>query len=140
MAFISMRVFARYFTMCMETSPVTFKTYRTIFLQKEVTIFSIYNLLKDFIALLRLPSKIAMVFMVLSMIFTLLFPTFASAMTGYSGNVGAFIPDANQTLVPFNQFHRVLYVIHDGKRINLTDDYYIWSDTYYTGKLPAFSQ
>jgi hypothetical protein len=124
----------------MAISPITFKTYRTVFMQKEVTIFSIYELLKDFIGVLTFPSKSAMVFTILTMIFTLLFPTFASAMTGYSGNVGAFIPDANQTLLPFKQFHRALYVIHDGGRINLTDHYYIFSDTYSDGTLPALSQ
>jgi hypothetical protein len=139
-AFISMRVFARYLTMCMATSPITFKTYRTVFMQKEVTIFSIYELSKDFIGVLRIPSKSAMVFMILTMVFTLFFPTYASAMTGYSGNVGAFIPDAKQTLLPFSQFRRALYVIHDGKKINQTDDYYIFLDLYTSGKLRVLSR
>jgi hypothetical protein len=63
-----------------------------------------------------------MVFMVVTMIFLLLWPTLASAMSGYDANVGAYIPDENQNFVPFNNFTRLLYIVHDGERIKISND------------------
>lgn len=51
------------------------------------------------------------------MVFILAFPTLASAMTGYDSNVSSFLPDYNGSYIPFNNFSRVLYVIHDGWRL-----------------------
>lgn len=61
-----------------------------------------------------------MAFIVGTMIFIWAFPTLGSAMTAYSTNVKAFVNSTDGILVPFNSFRQVLYVIHDGQRINLT--------------------
>lgn len=106
----------------MEVAPVTFNTYRTIFLQSEPSILAITRTIRDFIYRLGLHSRVTMLFMVFTMIFVFAFPTFASAMTGYQGKVQAFINDSNGNLVPFNDFRHLAYIIHDGKRINMTDD------------------
>jgi hypothetical protein len=42
-------------------------------------------------------------FMILSMVFTLAFPTMAGAMTGYKGNVRAFVNATEENFVPFEQ-------------------------------------
>lgn len=68
-----------------------------------------------------------MVFMIITMAFILSFPTFGSAMTGYSGNVQAFVTTADSQLVPFEDFKFVLYTIHDGDRIGKTVDYAVTS-------------
>jgi hypothetical protein len=64
-----------------------------------------------------------MAFMIATMAFIWVFSTFASAMTGYSGNVRPYILDDKQNYIAFDGFRRVLYVIHDGWRINTTEDY-----------------
>jgi hypothetical protein len=48
-----------------------------------------------------------------------------SAMSGYDSNVSSRILDRENNLIAFSSFHRVLYVIHDGWRINLTGDHWI---------------
>lgn len=59
----------------------------------------------------------AMVSMVATMIFILSFPTLMSAMSGYDSNVVPRVQDGEDNLVPFDKYSRLLYVIHDGWRI-----------------------
>lgn len=64
--------------------------------------------------------------MVTTLIFILFFPTFASAMTGYSSIVSDFVADVDGNYVPLDKFRQAAYVIHDGWRINKTGNYYIF--------------
>lgn len=64
-----------------------------------------------------------MVFIIATMIFILAFPSFASSMTGYSGNIKSYIPDNNNNFISFSSFGMVRYIIHDGWRINKTGDF-----------------
>ena len=59
------------------------------------------------------------------MIFIILFPTLASAMSGYDANVAAYMPDTNRNFLPFKGFKRIVYVIHDGNRIGENEPYWI---------------
>lgn len=109
----------------MEVQPVTFNTYRTVFLQNDSLILGTPRIIRDFCKRHSLHSRFAMVFIVLSMIFILVFPTLGSAMTGYSGNVVPRIPDDSGNYIPFNNFSIVMYTIHDGQRIGLSSDYHV---------------
>jgi hypothetical protein len=117
-----MDVFVKYVTTVMETTPITFRTYRTIFWQDQ-TILAIPRITRDFSSRLGLHSRLAMTFIVSTMIFIWTFPTLGSAMTGYSANVQAFVKVRDGNLVPFNTFRRVYFIIHDGNRVNKTDDF-----------------
>lgn len=46
-------------------------------------------------------------------------------MTGYSANIQAFIDATDGNLVPFSSFElqTVYYILHDGRRIDKTDDF-----------------
>jgi hypothetical protein len=77
-----------------------------------------------------------MVFMVCTMIIILAFPTLASAMSGYDANVASYVLDRNANYIPFEDFSRVLYVIHDGWRINQDGNYWITDEGYYASGMP----
>ncbi|KAL1882153.1 hypothetical protein Daus18300_000638 [Diaporthe australafricana] len=65
-----------------------------------------------------------MVLMAATMLFALAWPTIASAMTGYDSNNIAFIKIRDGSLIPFSSLIPLLYVIHDGSRIDgLTDEH-----------------
>ena len=66
-----------------------------------------------------------MVFMAATMVFIVAFPTLMSAMSGYDSNVASRIQDRDGNLISFRDFERPIYVVHDGSRVNLTDDYLI---------------
>jgi hypothetical protein len=133
LAYISWRVFAKYVTTSMEVTPVTFRTYRTIFLPGNSLLNDIFRMIRDFSTRHGLHSKIAMGFMIVSMVFTLAFPSMASAMTGYNGNVQAFIKAMDEDYVPFEKFTFALFVVHDGERVGLDRDYVV-KDYKPTGK------
>lgn len=109
----------------MEVAPITLRTYRTIFLPKGSLLVDTLRMIRDFSFRHGLQSKIAMCFMIFTMVFTLAFPTFASAMTGYSGNVGAFVNATDNNYVPFEAFEYAYFVIHDGWRIGKEGDYLV---------------
>lgn len=107
----------------MEVQPVTFNTFRTVFLQNESLILAIPRVIQDFARHRGLQSRFAMAFIVFTMLFILIFPTLGSAMTGYSGNVEAYVPDSDNNNILFSSFRPLYYVVHDGNRVGLTDNY-----------------
>ena len=125
LSLISCFVFAQYITATMAVSPVSYATYSTVFFRIGPNAASIFTLLRDFIFYRALDSKFAMVWMILSASFVAAFPTWVSAMSGYSGNSGAFIKDVNGNFVSFSEFEYIEYVVHDGDRIGLNKDYYV---------------
>ncbi|KAF1834814.1 hypothetical protein BDW02DRAFT_597817 [Decorospora gaudefroyi] len=128
-ALISWRVFAKYVTTSMQVTPVTFATYRSIFLSQESSLIAVTRMTRDFIFRHDLHSKIAAGFMITTMAFTLAFPTFASAMTGYNGNVMAFVNTTDNNYAPFSSFSFAMFVIHDGSRIGKEDQYIITTES-----------
>jgi hypothetical protein len=68
----------------------------------------------------RLRSKSYTIFMLLGIAFAACWPTFASAMTGYTSANKAYIQDGESgSIIPFSDLRRVAYVIHDGDRVAL---------------------
>lgn len=95
-------------------------------MQESISIMGVLGVIRDFITRRRLKSIIAMVFMVVTMLFVLAWPTIASAMTGYDSNNVAFIKVRDGSLIRFSSFVPLLYTIHDGSRIDgLTDEYLV---------------
>lgn len=129
MAIISWREFARYLTICMESEPVTYQLFRTIFIENNASVLSTLRTIKSFIWHRRLRSNVAMAFMTATMVFILALPTLISAMSGYDSNVASRILDRGDNLIPFKNYSRVLYVIYDGWRINQSGNYWITDKT-----------
>ncbi|KAK3378805.1 hypothetical protein B0T24DRAFT_522841 [Lasiosphaeria ovina] len=126
MAYFSWRVFADYVTTSIVDSPITYATFWIIYLYREPSLTSCFRLIRDFWRGHVLDSKCAMVFMLLTMFFLLSFPTLASAMTGYVMANRAYIRSTDLSLIRFPDLMPTAYLIHDGSRINLTDDYPIF--------------
>lgn len=102
---------------------VTYNTYWTFFMAREAEFMTVSVLIRDFATRKGLRSKVTMVIVVLTMIFVMSWPTIASAMTGYDSNNTGYVNMTDDTQVPFSAFQPVLYVIHDGSRVGLSDDY-----------------
>lgn len=125
MAVISWKVYRHYVSASMQSAPVTYQTFRCVFINGDANVATPYRLAKDFIKRRRLISTTAMVFIVASTLFVLVFPTLAGSMTGYIGVMMSFVKDDNGKLIPFAKFDYVAYIIHDGQRLNLTADYVV---------------
>ncbi|KAF2676643.1 hypothetical protein K458DRAFT_379709 [Lentithecium fluviatile CBS 122367] len=126
LAVASWSVFRNYVTTSMEVAPVTYNSFRVVFLETGPTLFSIGRLMRDFSVRKGFQSKIATAFILATMIFTLAFPTLASAMTGYTAALKAYVPDhQNANYIRFDKFEPAVYMIHDGDRINKTKDFVV---------------
>jgi hypothetical protein len=88
----------------MEVAPITFGTFRTVFLHNEASLVSIPRLIRDFSCRHSLHSRTAMIFMIVTLVFILVFPTFGSAMTGYSAGVQPYVQDQEHNYIPFDNF------------------------------------
>lgn len=110
----------------METAPVTYRTFWTSFMQSDASLSSVVRLIRDFASRRGLRSKVAMAFMIITMIFVMVFPTLAGAMTGYTANNEAVIKFGNGTQTPFGKFRQLVAIIHDGDRVNLTAEYMVF--------------
>lgn len=128
LAYISWRIFSKCLYSVMMTDPVTYQTFWTVFMQDGPSLWSTLHTFRDFAWRRGLRSKPTMVFMILTMIFVLAFPTLASAMTGYSANNEAVVKTDDVKQVLFSEFKDLQYVIHDGDRVNLSINYPIGSD------------
>lgn len=134
LAFLSWRAFRNYVTMRMTEDPVTFATFFVVFLQPEPSLVATYRLIQDF-SLHRRPGSIATtIFIPLGVVFTLVFPTAINSMTGYVTVNNPYIIGRDGKMLPFHDFERVAYIIHDGQRINETDDLIIPFHT--SGRVP----
>lgn len=107
----------------MMTNPITYQTFWAVYIRDGPSLWSILHTTKDLSLIRGLAPKSAMVFIILTMIFVLAFPTLSSAMTGYSANNRAMVNTIGVTQAPFSQFLEVRYVIHDGDRINKGANY-----------------
>lgn len=103
---------------------ITYNTYWTFFMGRDTGpgLKTVSVLVRDFATRKGLRSKATMVIVVLTMVFVMSWPTIASAMSSYDNNTISYINRTDKTQVPFSSFKPLLYVIHDGSRINLTDD------------------
>ncbi|KAK0619454.1 hypothetical protein B0T14DRAFT_455773 [Immersiella caudata] len=146
--YVSWRVFADYLTISMAARPATYTTFWVVFLHREPSLAAWVRLLREFWRGGVLNSRTAMTFMSLTMLFVLSIPTLMNSMTGYTPMSAAFIrtddyklsqalqlansttpirsgpqtlPGASQSV--FWGFQEVIYIIHDGARVGLTDEH-----------------
>ncbi|CAI6339096.1 unnamed protein product [Periconia digitata] len=136
LAYLSWRSFARYMTATMELEPVTFSSFRAVFIEQTPSIYSIGRLIRDFSTRKILRSKPAMTFIVTSMIFVLSFPTLANSMSGYTTAVSASIKDYNEDTIPFKKFELLILIVHDGDRLNKSKDYAVTYQYQFGDTLP----
>lgn len=125
MAYYSWQAFSSYVRVSMETGPVTFDTFFATHLEETASLKSTVKMVRDFSTRRCLRSRPAMAFIIATMIYILAWPTIAGAMTGYTSAESAFVSDIRGSLTPLENFLPVLYVIHDGWRVDLEGDYLV---------------
>lgn len=104
----------------MEESPISYGTYRTLFLRDSISFTGLIDLVREFSIHRPLSSSLAMTWMILSACFVILFPTLVSAMSGYSANGHAFILDSGGNYMDYQKLFLIDYVIHNASRVNFT--------------------
>ncbi|KAH6671497.1 hypothetical protein F5X68DRAFT_264754 [Plectosphaerella plurivora] len=125
MFYYSWTAFSAYVRLAMAVQPVTLDTFFTTHLEETASLRSTIKMIRDLSVRRRLPSRLITAFMILTIFLILAWPTLAGAMTGYAATETSFLTMEDDTLIPSNNFLSVLYVIHDGWRIDLHGDYLV---------------
>ncbi|KAI0457980.1 hypothetical protein F5B21DRAFT_462399 [Xylaria acuta] len=123
LAFLLWRSIASYAAVCMETKPTTYAVFFVLFLEDGPSFLSSYRLIRDFVRYGGLPSRFSTVWILLSMIFVLAWPTLIASMSGYTPEMDAYVQDVDGNFVQYTEFQLLNYIIHDGWRIGLNEDY-----------------
>lgn len=119
----------------MENTPVSYGVYKTVFLDNPNSLGGVSGLMREFAVLRRLPSMIGMIWIISSAVYLIVFPTFASAMSGYSSNNHAFILDPSGNYMDYDNLFLIDYIIHNSSRLNLTAMLYNSTYTFYSDNL-----
>lgn len=104
----------------METSAISYGTYKTLFLRDGISFSGLIDLIREFSTHRPLSSTLAMTWMILSAIFVLIFPTLISALSGYSANGHAYIKDASGNYMDYENLFLIDYVVYNASRLNFT--------------------
>jgi hypothetical protein len=105
----------------MEISSISYGTYKIMFVRGSISFTAMIGLIKEFWLYQPLSSVLAMIWIILSATFVIVFPTLTSAMSGYSANDQAFILDNSGNYLAYANLYLVDYVIHDKRLLNITD-------------------
>ena len=96
-AIVSYVIFSKALLRIMEERPVSYGTFEALSFQ-TATASSITKLLRDFWTHSGWRAKTSMFWIILSSIWIAAFPTYVSAMTGYSSNLVAYVKDYSGSL------------------------------------------
>ena len=94
---------------------------------RETSLTSMWKLCANIRRNMNARHIAVMVWMAVAVSYVVAFPTWLSAMTGYTSTVQAYIKTHSGSQVAWVN-RRALYQIHDGERINKTKDYIVGAD------------
>ncbi|KAK5660028.1 hypothetical protein OQA88_13496 [Cercophora sp. LCS_1] len=123
--YVSFRVFADYLATSMIRHPATYTTFWIVYLHREPSVLSWFRLAREAWHGGVASSRLAVVFMLSTMLFLISIPTLMSAMAGYSPVNRAFVRRSDSSLIPFSELSTLAYVIHDGQRIGLSSGHHV---------------
>ncbi|GAW21840.1 hypothetical protein ANO14919_113660 [Xylariales sp. No.14919] len=131
LGYVSWCTFADYATISMETTPMTYAMFVILFTEGGPKVTSIYRLARDVVRYHRPRSRVSVAWVIFSMLFVLAWPTIISSMSGYTPEMWSYVRDISDNLVPYNEFELLVYIIHDGDRVNLTANYLVLATPLY---------
>jgi hypothetical protein len=115
-------IFSKSLLRIMERKSVSYGTFEVLGFQ-TASATTIFKLMRDYLTNHGVRAKFSILWIILSSIYVVAFPTLASAMTGYSANSHAYVRDYSGSLSLWSAYKPVQYIINDGWRVGLTGRY-----------------
>lgn len=107
----------------MEHDAISYGTFEAITLRPDSWV-ALWNLNRDFLYNKGVRARVTAVWLIMSMLFIVAFPSMISAMSGYSANVEAFVRVENN-MIQYSDFRIVRYIIHDAWRLGMMGDHLV---------------
>ena len=126
--------------MSMEHQAIPIRTFEAITLQ-DSTLLAFYKQLRNFFSIRSWRHRLRILWVILSTLFIVAFPTLVNAMTGYAPVTDAFVRGGDGQLVPLMNYRNVIYIIHDADRVDLKSPLILTDipeDTSTLGKWPHY--
>lgn len=115
-------IFSKSLLRIMERKSVSYGTFEVLGFQ-TASATTIFKLMRDYLTNHGVRAKLSILWIILSSIYVVAFPTLASAMTGYSANSHAYVRDYSGALSLWSTYKQVQYIVNDGWRVGLTGRY-----------------
>ena len=128
LAYFTFRIFSGCLTRLLERQGfvASYQTFQAVVF-REISLTSTWKLCANIRKNMRARDITAMSWMAIATGYVVAFPTWLSAMTGYTSTVRPYIETHSGSQVAWEN-RRALYQIHDGERINRTKDYIVGAD------------
>lgn len=117
LTYVAYRVFTISLGRAMEGSQVSYHTFAAFAFETGTTT-GVFMLAKDFASNRSLRSKMIVSWVLAATLYIVAFPTLASAMTGYTNVMEAYLEDKSQNFVRWELFSVVDWIIVDADRID----------------------
>ena len=126
LAFITFKVSSQYLATAMRDAPVSYNTFESLAFVPPSMIRTA-KLARDLLTNRCWRARLIIVWIISSSVFVLSFSTLVTAMSGYSSDIDAFMPDHDNESVMWSNYMAVQFAINDAERIGLPGPLYITS-------------
>jgi hypothetical protein len=124
LAFVTFKVSSQYLAMAMLKAPVSYNTFESLAFVPPTLVRTV-RLAGDLLTNRGWRARLIMVWIALSSLFVLGFSSLITAMSGYSSNINAVMPNHDNDSVLWSNFHIVQFAINDAERIGYSGPLFI---------------
>ena len=118
MALIAYEVTTKSLTMSMEQHTIPIAAFEAVALQ-DSTLLAFYKQVSSFLSIRNWRHQLRILWIILSTLFIVAFPTLVGAMTGYAPVTDPFLKGQDGQLIPFTSYRQVRYIVWDADRVGL---------------------
>ncbi|OCT47638.1 hypothetical protein CLCR_03319 [Cladophialophora carrionii] len=116
LAFVTFKVSSQHLALAMAKAPVSYNTFESLAFVPPTLVRTV-RLAGDLLTNRGWQARLIMVWIILSSLFVLCFSSLITAMSGYSSNINAVMPNHENESVLWSNFQVVQFAVHDAERI-----------------------
>ncbi|KIW28399.1 uncharacterized protein PV07_08066 [Cladophialophora immunda] len=124
LAVVTFKVSSQYLALAMREAPVSYNTFESLAFVPP-SLVRTGRLAADLLTNRGWRARLIIVWVVLSSLFVLSFSSLITAMSGYSSDISAVMPDYDNESIQWTNFQVVQFAINDADRVGLSGPMYI---------------
>lgn len=124
LALVTFKVSSQYLALAMRESPVSYNTFESLAFVPP-SLVRTYRLAGDLLTNRGWKARLIIIWIVFSSLIVLGFSSLITAMSGYSSNIEAVMPDHDNESILWSEYMTVQFTIHDAQRIGHAGPLYV---------------
>ncbi|KAK4220626.1 hypothetical protein QBC38DRAFT_176088 [Podospora fimiseda] len=118
--YVSWVTFRKYTAISAQRAPLTLSGFHESFIEPEPPVFRVFTFLRNLKLYNQLYPRCVKVFIAFTLVLTAVFPTIASAATGYTPKFQAYVQELHgNAFIKFSDFEIAVYEILDSSRLKI---------------------